>query len=173
MFPLSSTTPMKRLAPFCTACALTLLLVFPAEVKAQEVPYPGSTVFALPGEATNEVILMGDTRSGVYVIGESVALDKFLALAGVSFFERETDQVEVRKTVRVLREQGGERTVIYEARTGELVVQANAYPTLQDGDAIAIETQALRSFDYRQVLRLASELASLTLLGLRLYSVFN
>lgn len=164
---------MRRLAFLCPAFALVALVAFPVKTHAQNAIINGVTVFALPGEATNEIVLMGDQQSGVYVVGETIALDKFLALAGISFFERETDRVEVRKTVRVLRKQGGERTIIYEARTSEMLVQSDAYPTLQDEDVVAIETEALRSFDFRQALQIASQLASLTLLGLRLYTAFN
>ncbi|MEM8598311.1 MAG: hypothetical protein AAGF99_00180 [Bacteroidota bacterium] len=166
---------MRRLAlPFATA-ALIALASLPVQAQQTPVAVGGVryTVFHLPGEATKEVVLMGDQQSGIYVIGETITLDKFLALTGLSFFERETERVEIRKTVRVFREQGGERVAVYEARTEEMLVQSEAYPTLQDRDIIAIETQSLRGFDYRQVLQTVSQLATLTLLGLRLYDAFN
>ena len=167
---------MKRPALFCTACVLVGLVALPSSAQAQAPVISGGvayTVFHLPGEATKEIVLMAEAQSGIYVIGESINLDKFLALAGVSFFERETDNVEIRKTVRVLREQGAERVVVYEARTGEMLVQTEAYPTLQNKDIVTIETEAIRGFDYRQGLQLFSQVATVVLLGLRLYDAFN
>ncbi len=164
---------MRRLALLCMA--LVALTAVPAEAQQNPVTSGGVryTIFHQPGEATKEIVLMGDQQSGVYVIGETITLDKFLALAGISFFERETDRVEIKKTVRVFREQGGERVIVYEARTTEMLVQSDAYPTLQDKDIVAIETQSFRAFDIRQALQLASQLGTLTLLGLRLYDAFN
>lgn len=169
---------MRRFILFGTACALVALASFATSAYAQ-APAPVTeggvryTRFHLPGEATKEIVLMGEAQSGIYVIGESIALDKFLALTGFSFFEREADNVEVEKTVRVLRQQGDTRAVVYEARASDMLVQPGTYPVLQDKDIVAIEVKVNRGFDYRQVLQLASQLGTLTLLGFRLYDTFN
>ncbi len=169
---------MRRFSLLGAAFVLTVLASVPASAQTQTPPVNSGglvyRVFHLPGEATKEIVLMGDQQSGIYIIGESIDLDKFLALTGLSFFERETDRVEIERTVQVLREQeGGGRVAIYEARTEEMLFELQEYPILQTGDIVAIQTEANRKFDYRQVLQTVSQLATFALLGLRLYDAFN
>lgn len=137
----------------------------PTSVIAQGTSYH---VFAQPGEATIEVLVLGDASAGIYVVGADTNLSKFLALIGGAGAESTSDEREVTKTVRLLREEAGQRVVVYEAEVEELVRDPSAYPQLQDGDVFSIETEVSRRFNLRETLSIVSSLSTLTLLVIRL-----
>jgi hypothetical protein len=163
---------MRNLWLVCTGMLVLLLCSDPAlaqrnptSVIAQGTSYH---VFAQPGEATIEVLVLGDAASGVYVVGAGMNLSRFLAVIGGAGAERTTPETEVTKTIRLLREEGGQRAVVYEAVLEELLRDPGAYPELQDGDVFTVETEVERRFSLRETLSIVSSLSSLTLLILRL-----
>lgn len=163
---------MRRSASLCTTWALILLAAAPAlaqrnptDVISQGTSYH---VFAQPGEATIEVLVLGDASSGIYVVGSGTDLSKFLALIGGAGSERTTDDTEVKKMIRLLREEGGQRVVVYEAQLEELLREPSAYPQLQDGDVFTVETEVSRRFSLRDTLSIVSSLGTLTLLVIRI-----
>jgi hypothetical protein len=142
----------------------------PTDVISQGTAY---RVFAQPGESTIEVLVLGDASSGVYVIGEGVDLSKFLALVGGAGGQTRSTDVVVTTTIRLLREEGGQRSVVYEAPLEELLRNPSAYPSLQEGDIFTIDTEARRRFNLRETLSIVSSLTSITLLVLRLVDGTN
>jgi hypothetical protein len=142
----------------------------PTDVISQGTSYH---VFAQPGEATMEILVLGDAASGVYVVGEGVNLSKFLALVGGAGGERTSPDVEVNKTIRLLREEGGRRAVVYEAPLEELLRNPADYPSLRGGDVFTVETEVRQRFRLRETLSIVSSLASLTLLTIRLIEATN
>jgi hypothetical protein len=142
----------------------------PTDVISQGTSYH---VFAQPGEATMEILVLGDAASGVYVVGEGVNLSKFLALVGGAGGERTSPDVEVNKTIRLLREEGGQRAVVYEAPLEELLRNPAGYPSLRGGDVFTVETEVRQRFRLRETLSIVSSLASLTLLTIRLIEATN
>jgi hypothetical protein len=142
----------------------------PTDVISQGTSYH---VFAQPGEATIEILVLGDASAGVYVVGEGVSLSKFLALIGGAGSEGTNPDTEVKKTIRLLREEGGQRVVVYEARLEELVRDPSAYPDLRDDDVFTVETEIRRKFNLRETLSIVSSVSSLTLLVLRLIDYSN
>ena len=137
----------------------------PDDVIAQGTAYH---VYAEPGEATIEILVLGDTASGIYVVGGDTNLSELLALIGGTGGERVTPETEVKRTIRLLREQGGQRVVVYEARYEELLRNPAGYPSLQDADVFTLETEARRRFSFRDTLTIVSSIGTLTLLALRL-----
>jgi hypothetical protein len=161
----------------CAVGALLFLTIAPASAQRNptDVISQGTSyyVFAQPGEATIEVLVLGDAASGVYVVGEGINLSKFLALIGGAGGERNSPDVEVNKTIRLLREDGGQRVVVYEAPLEELLRDPAAYPSLRGGDVFTVETEVRRRFVLRDTLTIVSSLASLTLLTIRLIDATN
>lgn len=160
---------------FWSACVIgTLILLFTVPALAQRNPTDvisqgtAYRVFAQPGESTIEVLVLGDVGSGVYVIGEGINLSRFLALIGGAGGQRTSTDVVVKTTIRLLREEGGQRNVVYEARLEELLRDPAAYPSLTDGDIFTVENEARRRFSLRETLSIVSSLTSITLLILRL-----
>lgn len=123
-------------------------------------------VFARPGQATIQVIVLGDLNApGIYEIGVGTDLGTLLALAGGVPFSRSTEyseQVVHRDvTVTLMRENGGFRQVIYEAPL-ENMLREREYPALQDNDVFvvtAIERVQHRT-TWRTVLQIVTGLVS-------------
>jgi len=168
---------MRHLTSLCAACALFLLAIAPASAQRNptDVIAQGTSyyVFAEPGEATIEVLVLGDAVAGVYVIGEGTNLSKFLALIGGAGGQTTTAETEITRTVRLLREQSGQRVVVYEALIEDLILDPSAYPALRGGDIFTIETEARRRFNLRDTLQIVSTLGTLTLLTLRIIDTTN
>ena len=125
-------------------------------------------IYAQPGEPTVEVFVLGQTASGVYVVGESTNLLELLALTGAGATVVDDEQYERDATVRLMREQGGTRAVVYEKPFESFLAEPATYPTLQDGDIFAVEVNQRRKIGLRDYLQYASSLASITLLILRI-----
>lgn len=162
---------MRRLSTLCTGGLVLLLFSSsalaqrnPTSVIAQGTSYH---VFAQPGEATIEVLVLGGTSAGVYVIGAGTNLSKFLALIGGGGMARTTSDTTVETTVRLLREEDGQRVVVYEAEVEDLVRDPSTYPQLRDGDVFSIETEVSRRFGLRETLSIVSSIGTLTLLVIR------
>lgn len=163
---------MRFFAPLFAAWTLILLGAAPvlAQRNPTDVISQGTAyrVYAQPGEATIEVLVLGDASSGIYVVGATTDLSEMLALIGGAGSERTTPDTEVKKTIRLLRGEGGQRAVVYEARFEELLRDPAAYPALRDGDIFTVETETSSRFNLRDTLSIVSSLASVTLLVLRL-----
>lgn len=144
----------------------------PDDVRASGTAY---FVFSELGAPTVEVIAVGEGgRSGIYRLQEGTTLTEFLALSGGGVSSSETDRQIVEAFVRVLRRQGGERAVIYEATVEQAIREPDLHPEFQDGDIVetdvTYETLA-EPFTWRDGLEITSRVASLVLLVLRLTSL--
>jgi len=141
----------------------------PAEVVAGGTSY---RTFYRPGEDLIRVQVLGDIGSGIYVIGANTTLVELLSLAGGTPLGDRGAEVEQNVTIRVLREDGGQRTIIYEADSDQLLSRPDQYPTLTNGDLVTVQTQLRRRYNLRETLQIVSSVASLALLALRLSDVF-
>lgn len=137
----------------------------PTDVVAQGTSY---YIFASPGEATIELLVLGDTASGIYVVGETTSLIELLALAGGTGAGERSESVRIERTVRLLRQQGGQSVPVYEVEAEELLREPGTHPTLMEGDILTVETEVHNRFNLRDTLSIVTSLASVTLLVLRL-----
>ncbi len=154
---------------------LLLLCFLPLSLHAQTVGRVGNIttdgtayhVFARPGEATVQVLVLGGVSSpGLYEVGAGTDLGQLLALTGgpAATSQRQSNQ-EIRVTVRLFREEAGARTVRYEAPLEQMLASPATYPTLQDGDVFSVETVVIehQGFAFRDVLTLLSTAATIAL----------
>lgn len=143
----------------------------PTEVTASGVSYH---IFSRPGEATIQVLVMGDASGGVYVVGASTTMGELLALAGGTQIGSPQAGIVRNVDIRLLREEGGQRAVIYEAPIKQALLEPHAYPTLQDGDVLIVEARSRRAFgqQLREALSITSSLTSLILLADRIFGIF-
>lgn len=128
---------------------------------------------ARPGEATVQVSVWGTIpRPGIYEVPDTTDLDKLLTMAGGAPLEaRQEDREPPSITVRVYRSAAGDRSKIFEAPLDEMLKGDASYPSLRDDDIVVVETvRPKQPFGWRDVLSVASTLASLTLLGLRIFT---
>ena len=168
-----------RLSPYWLVCVLFLATT--NWVSAQNVRNPDDVIasgtayhiFAEPGEPTVRVLVLSPTASGVYVVGETTNMLDLLALTGSSGSIEESAEYVRTATVRLMREQGGTRSVIYERPFEDFLAEPASYPTLQDGDIFTLDVQQRRKVGVREVLTYTSQLASITLLVLRLTGALN
>lgn len=155
-------------------CCLLAAAVAVSEGRAQEFGRVGDIetrgtsyyVFARPGDATVQVLVMG-LGGGIYEISNGTRLDELLALVGgasdTNIGQRTERQVRT-TTVRLYRMQGPQRVLIYEAPLQEMLLEPGTYPTLQDEDLFIVETLDETRFDWRDGLRIVTSAASVLLL---------
>lgn len=127
---------------------------------------------AQPGQATVQVSVWGTIpRPGIYEVPDTTDLDKLLTMAGGAPVQsRQEDRKPPRITVRVYRPDAGGRTKIFEARLEKMLQGTSSYPALRDDDIVVVETVTFkRPFGFLDALSVTSTIASLALLGLRLF----
>jgi hypothetical protein len=74
-------------------------------------------------------------------------------------------------TVRVYRPETDGRNKIFQAELDRMLQGNPPYPSLRDNDIVVVETvRPKQPFGWRDVLSVVSTLASLTLLGLRIFT---
>ncbi len=127
---------------------------------------------ARPGDATVQISVWGTIgNTGIYEIPEDTQLDKLLTMAGgapIDARQRGQDPDDIRITL-YRADESGNRTVVYEEPLQDLVENPE-YPALQDDDILVVELERARTpFRFRDILGIVSSLASLTLLGLRIF----
>jgi len=150
-------------------------LVFSTPVLAQsfsgldQVDATGTSYhrFVRPGEATMEILVLGNTASGLYVIGLETDMVELLALSGAS--TGVTNWREHRTVlIQLFRGPSNNRQLIAEARMQDVIAQPTLIPPLQDGDVVHIETQTRQRLTFMQIVRNISSVATLVFLAERL-----
>lgn len=145
-----------------------------SELEGQEIAGVPVMRYARPGEVTVKVLVMGAVgRTGIYFVGESTAMDELLALSGGLSTPPETNRQTRDATVRLYRQQGGVRTLIYEAPLDEMLQQPQAYPNLQDEDVFVLDVMIEQHWDWRDYLRVITGISSIISIGLRLERLFR
>lgn len=162
-----------------------MTLVMAPSVQAQQFDRVGNVkatgtsyyIFAPAGEATVQVLMLGSVGSpGVYEVGEQTNLGQLLALAGGTGLGPLTSGQERRVTVRLLREEEGRRSLIYEAPWENMLAEPVQYPVLRDGDVLMVETVLVNQsnkFSVRDGLQVLTALSTIALLIERLARISN
>jgi len=106
--------------------------------------------------------------TGIWRVERGVDLIQLLSVARVPGIGTSSRDVRQRFILHIYRDQGGERTQIYEERIEKLIGGgAKPVPDLQNGDILAIERQSRRALSLNLVfttLRTVSSFLSLYLL---------
>ena len=163
---------MNRILRHSLPIALLLALALPVygqDAPSQQAPVQTRTPgvyqrIAHPGESTIPVIVMGLGGQGLYEVGESVELDELLVLSGGTGLNPKANKI----TIRLYRDQGGQRAVAYEAPLERMLVDQAAYPNLQPGDMLYVESRPRRQWGWRDIFTLSTGISSLILLYYRL-----
>ena len=142
-----------------------------------EVEVAGTAYFRFvrTGEVTIEVMALGSIRSpGVYAVGLGMTLDQLLGLAGGAADIRRSSAERVRVMVRLYRQNGAGRTLVYEESMEDVLAGTGQYPVLQSRDTLVVE-QVVRQrwFTLDRTLQLLSTAATFTLLMLRIRDIAN
>ena len=125
--------------------------------------------FAQPGDATIQISLWGSVRApGIYEVPVGTNLDKLLTMAGGPPPDIRESGTRREVIIRLFREQGAGRTMIYEASLDRMLVETEAYPVLQDYDVLTLETIVHRGFGWRDALSVIISVGTLILIVERL-----
>src|SRR5690606_4355705 len=100
----------------------------------------------------------------LYEIGESIELDELLVLAGGGTYDPKT----YKTTIRVYRQAGSERTVIYEEPIDRVLVDNSSYPTFQNGDILLVEQIVRNRPSVYEIARTVASATSLVLFVIRI-----
>ena len=157
-----------------------VLLLWGARAEAQVLSSPTEVIsrgtayymFTAPGQQTHRIIVLGAVAPGIYEIGEGTTLSELVALVRGNPTGEVSDQVSREVTVQLYREEGGQRSVIYDADYDDFLRRPAAHPALQDGDVLVVEVVSKQRTRLRDILQITSSLASLTLLVIRLSGFF-
>ena len=123
-------------------------------------------IFAKEGEATIELILLGEVGApGIYVVNTDVELDELIALSGGYPLISSSD-ADVTVTIRLFRGEGEGREMLYEASSVDMLSQPGLFPALQEGDVVTVEryTHRRRRINILQLISVATSVTSLILL---------
>jgi hypothetical protein len=124
--------------------------------------------YAQPGQATVQVLVWG-RQSGVYEVPDSTDLDMLLTLAGgPELGPRSEREKPTKVTVRLYRPKQDRQDPMFEAPLDRMLTGEAAYPTLENGDIVVVETVRPSRFTWRDGLSLLTTAASLALLTLRI-----
>jgi hypothetical protein len=148
---ISKTTSRLILVTAVVACAT---LTSPAEAqrlgRAEQTVSTAGTYYrhALPGEITIQVSVVGSVRQpGLYEIGESVDLNRLVALAGGPNIDPRDRTRERDITIRILRSSSGVQPAFW-ATLDQTATLAEA-PALNEGDTVLIEITERQRFTWR------------------------
>ncbi len=135
----------------------------PSQFGEYEVVGASYRKFVLPGEASIKVLVLGNAgASGIYELGRQVDMGELLALSSVELgavTPRERREV----SLRLYRETGTERTVVYEAKLEDFLAYPGQYPQLQDKDVMVVETVIKQRFGWRDALSIVTGIAAVAL----------
>lgn len=118
-------------------------------------------VFARPGDATVQVVVVADQGSGVYEVASDTDLGKLVALTG-GFAPSSPQPGRRTVTVRLLRQDGPSRKAVYAATLDQLLLEPGLHPELVEGDVLAVETVTKSSFSWRDMVTIGTALTTLT-----------
>lgn len=122
------------------------------------------------GEVRIEVMALGSIRTpGIYAIGLGMTLDELLALSGGTTVNTRSSTEKIRVMVRLFRQEGPERKLVFEESMDRVLAGTGQYPTLHDGDVLVVET-IVRSkvFTMERALRFISAAGTLFLVAIRI-----
>ena len=154
--------------PFTTALVLLAGFLWTSGMaKAQPGVQASGTsyyTFAEPGAPTMDIRVVGEqVRNGIYNLQRETSLTDLMVLSGGGPTSADTDRQIIRALVRVLREQGGVRTPVYEATTEQAIREPGQHPVLQDGDVVEFDytyEEVRGGVSVLDVLQVASRVAS-------------
>ncbi|GEM_PF-5899362 len=119
-----------------------------------------------------EILVLGNTASGLYVIGLETDMVELLALSGAS--TGITNYREHRTVlIQLFRGPGNNRQKIAEARMQDIIAQPTLFPPLQNGDVVHIETKTRQRLTFMQIVRNISSVATLVFIAERFATGFR
>ncbi|MEX0600894.1 MAG: hypothetical protein WD205_09645, partial [Rhodothermales bacterium] len=120
-------------------------------------------IFARPGDATVQVVVVASEGSGVYEVAPDTDLGALVALSGGLEAGGQAG-VKSSVTVRLLRkESDGRRRVVYEAPIEQMLLEPNMHPKLLEGDVLTVDRVTRQGFGWRDALSVGTAAGTIAL----------
>lgn len=124
--------------------------------------------YAEPGDLTMQVNVWGTVRNpGRYEVRTETDLGELLSYAGGPQLTRMREQDERTITIRVARVTEGRRTIVFETELDSMITSSEAYPVLEGGDVVTVETTEDPGFTWQDAIGTIGSVASIGLLVVR------
>lgn len=124
--------------------------------------------YAEPGDLTMQVNVWGTVRNpGRYEVQTGTDLGELLSFAGGPQLTRMREQDERTITIRVSRVTDSGRNIVYESTLDSLITTPQAYPVMEGGDVVTIETIEDPGFTWQDAIGTIGSVASIGLLVVR------
>lgn len=125
--------------------------------------------YAEEGELTMLVSVWGTVRNpGLYEVPEGTHLSTLFSVSGGPSVSQRTRRQERTINIRLVRDVGGEREVIFESIMRNDIIVEDADPLLLEGDVLTVETVVRQGFGWRDLATIVGSGASLALILERL-----
>lgn len=120
--------------------------------------------YAEPGDVTIVVNVWGTVRNpGLYEIPQGTRLSTLLSLAGGPIVQPRQRRQSRTVSVRLMREQAGQRGQIFEMVMVDEIFAAPDDPVLLERDVLTIETEVRQGFSFRDAFPIVAAFASVAL----------
>ena len=121
-------------------------------------------VFTRVGEATVAVSVRGAVRfPGIYEVSAGTDVGTLLDLSGGGALPARVSGRRRTVDIRLFRETGAARQVVYAASFEELTTASGALPVLEDGDTLLVEIEERQRFSWRDGLNILTAAAAIAL----------
>jgi len=117
------------------------------------------------GDVTINIHVWGSVRfPGYYEVARGTKLSELVSLAGGPMFAERSRRSQRTISVRLHRNEGAGRSIVYLASMQNEVVVTENDPELQDDDVLSFATVVRSGFSWRDIFPIVSMAATLTLL---------
>lgn len=166
----SNASKPKQIAVAAVLCAAWSFGAFaPSHAQNVGTDLPFINTFARPGQPTIQVYILGSVgASGIWRIEPQTDLIELLSAARVAGIGQDQPDYRQRVNLRIYRAIEGDRQKIYDEQLNNVLAEGAAYPPLQAGDVIEVETERRRTIGLALLSQIVGAASSLTLLVLRL-----
>jgi len=136
---------------------LFLFAAVPASVSAQQLPdplgygTPNVKDYGREGYPDITVYVWGNADTGVWRVEDGTDLLEFVSvISRLQFGAQRPDSRSV-QTLRLYREGRAEGKPFFETRVEELFTMNGAYPALEEGDVLVLDTSVRSRFTWRDI----------------------
>lgn len=155
----------------CCSIVGAILLMVLAQASLAQSPLPGNEFvhqYARMGRPTINVFVWGEVATpGIWRVEPDIDLIELLSVARVRQIGVEEPGTSRQFTLRIFREEGGQRREVYTERLERIVGGGGGYPALRDGDILEVAVKRKNTITFRSVTNLIGAASAVALLIIR------
>lgn len=148
------------------------LLALSSFAQSPALTTQGVNQYARSGRPTITVFIWGEVGTpGVWRVEPDVDLIELLSVVRVTGIGVDEVGTRRRTILRIYREEGGQRSEIYNVPLERIVSEGGAYPAFQDGDVLEVVTRSRGRVSFRIVAQVIGAASAVALLIIRLSEI--